>query len=39
MTMFCNFKAWDWGPVQLLIAFYKYSRRVGAEEAIQMVNQ
>ena len=38
MTVF-NFEVWDWGPVQLLIAFYKYSRRVGGEEPIQMVSQ
>ena len=39
MIVFYNFEAWDWGPVQLLIAFYMYSRRAGADEAIQMVDQ
>ena len=39
MTVFYNFDAWDWCPVQLLIAFYKNSRGVGTEEAFQMANQ
>ena len=39
MTVFYNFEAWDWDPVQILIDFCKYSRRADAEEAIQMVNQ
>ena len=32
MTVFYNLEAWDWGLVQLLIAFYMYSRRVSTEK-------